>query len=311
MGWLVQAEAPPGALFKSFRKVVVAGNASASDIAFYFVHWFADLAGAEPYPMQGSEKFVLKFPQKVLASFIDSFSVVWTVGPTKTETQVLEDYLLWRWAQHEPNLGAPPTGSGSIAQLRLVLMAQGDSQEILRQFALLPDEDRQLLSEEMAMTGISDQTFERDSLADTRYESKGPAILGYYSPALLQKSGRADPRGALMVLAEVFRQARELWPLSNSSVQANRTVTVRVDALKDLSISQIFHPLEGYCFVLHKKSGQDGMVQLIPSSNLRKLDWSTHQILTFADNRGRRRNLLGTAYSSVVKIITRQERATL
>jgi hypothetical protein len=190
-------------------------------------------------------------------------------------------------------------------------MAQGDSQEILRQFALLPDEDRQLLSEEMAMTGISDQTFERDSLADTRYESKGPAILVYYSPALLQKSGRADPRGALMVLAEVFRQARELWPLSNSSVQANRTVTVRVDALKDLSISQIFHPLEGYCFVLHKKSGQDGMVQLIPSSNLRKLDWSTHQILTFADNRGRRRNLLGTAYSSVVKIITRQERATL
>ena len=32
------------------------------DVAFYFVHWFADLAGAEASPLTGCEKFVLKFP---------------------------------------------------------------------------------------------------------------------------------------------------------------------------------------------------------------------------------------------------------
>jgi hypothetical protein len=304
MGWLVQAEAPPGALFKSFRKVVISGHASASDIAFYFVHWFADLAGAEPYPMQGSEKFVLKFPQKVLGNFIDSFSVVWTLGSDKTETQVLEDYLLWRWNKHEPGLGAPPTGPGAIAQMRLVLMAQGDSHEVLRQFALLPDEDRQVLSEEMAMTGVMDQVFEREE--NTLRKGQGPAILVYYSPALMQNSGRVDPRSALMVLAEVFRQARELWPLTSTPKEANRTIIVQIAALKDLQIPAMFQPTEGHCFVLHKKSGQDGMVKLIPAASLRKLDWSANQILTFADNRGRRRNLLGGAYTSVLRLINRQ-----
>ena len=35
---------------------------SGNDVAFYFVHWFADLAGAEASPLTGCEKFVLKFP---------------------------------------------------------------------------------------------------------------------------------------------------------------------------------------------------------------------------------------------------------
>merc|ERR1719382_584905 len=37
MGWLVQAEAPPGILFSTFRKVIKDGHAPACDIAFYFV----------------------------------------------------------------------------------------------------------------------------------------------------------------------------------------------------------------------------------------------------------------------------------
>ena len=35
------------------------------DVAFYFVHWFADLAGAEASPLTGCEKFVLKFPLRL------------------------------------------------------------------------------------------------------------------------------------------------------------------------------------------------------------------------------------------------------
>ena len=41
------------------------------DVAFYFVHWFADLAGAEASPLTGCEKFVLKFPLHL--GFVGSF----------------------------------------------------------------------------------------------------------------------------------------------------------------------------------------------------------------------------------------------
>ncbi|CAK0852907.1 unnamed protein product [Prorocentrum cordatum] len=53
MGWLVQAEAPPGALLRKFKQVVSAGQAKPEDVAFYFTHWFTDLAGAEPHPQDG------------------------------------------------------------------------------------------------------------------------------------------------------------------------------------------------------------------------------------------------------------------
>ena len=47
-GWLVQAEAPPGALFGSFKALLESEDVPAHDVAFYFVHWLTDLAGAEP-----------------------------------------------------------------------------------------------------------------------------------------------------------------------------------------------------------------------------------------------------------------------
>ena len=64
-GWLVQAEAPPGALFAQAKAAIDEGGASAADLAFYFVHWLTDLAGAEPTPLRGADKFTLKFPHAV------------------------------------------------------------------------------------------------------------------------------------------------------------------------------------------------------------------------------------------------------
>jgi len=286
MGWLVQGEAPPGALFRSFRKVVIAGNASERDIAFYFVHWFADLAGAEPYPLNGCEKFVVKFPRKVLGCFIDSFSVVWTLGPSKTETQVYEDYVVWRWATNELDLGPAPSGQGAIAKMRLILMAQGDSGELLRTLAALPGEDRQVLEAELAVTGCEGQGFqhEEDSPAGS-----GPAILVYYGPALLQKAGKRDLRGALVALAEVFRQARELWPFSALPEDVNRTVTVRIDALKDLQVSEFLYPESGFGYVLMRSSGQDGLVKLLPVVTYKSLDWSVHRSLELHEQKSRPR----------------------
>ena len=69
-GWLVQAEAPPGALFSSFKKLIDDEGVDSADIAFYFVHWLTDLAGAVPTPLEGSTQFAVRFPQPVLASFL-------------------------------------------------------------------------------------------------------------------------------------------------------------------------------------------------------------------------------------------------
>ena len=53
-GWLVQAEAPPGALLTKFKQLLEGGGMSAADVAFYFVHWLTDLAGAEGTPLAGN-----------------------------------------------------------------------------------------------------------------------------------------------------------------------------------------------------------------------------------------------------------------
>ena len=50
------------------------GKAAPDDIAFYFVHWLTDLAGAEPVPLEGCEKIVLKSPLKVLKNITESFA---------------------------------------------------------------------------------------------------------------------------------------------------------------------------------------------------------------------------------------------
>ena len=41
----------------------------------------------------------------------------------------------------------------------------------------------------------------------------GPAFLVYYSPAFLRNLSPADALPALRILAEVYRRARQLWPL--------------------------------------------------------------------------------------------------
>lgn len=283
MGWLVQAEAPPGALFKAFRKVVLAGAASdrksASDIAFYFVHWFSDLAGAEAFPLQGCEKFVLKFPLHVLSSFIDSFAVVWNLGP-KTDTEVFEDYLVWRWnniGNANPKLGHTPTGTGAIAKMRLVLMAQGDSAEVMRHFLKLKKADREVLSQELAITGCAMQKFKRDSWK----ENGGPAILIYYAPALLQKAGREDPTGAMMILCEIFRQARSLWPLSTKQEDCDKTVMVRIDVLKELQVSTVMDPRPGIHYVLCRVSTQDAQVKIVTNLDMKEIDQATQRVLQF------------------------------
>jgi len=278
MGWLVQAEAPPGALFRKFKECVQSGGAAPKDVAFYFCHWLTDLAGAEPYPQEGCEKFVLRFPRKVLSSFLNSFSIVRELA-VKSEAQVYEDYLIWRWKLHSPELGQVPEGPGAIAALRLVIMAQGDSKGILSAMQNIPLEDLQILTDELSMTGIKDQIFTLDALPGTisktptakldaqsgKQQSCGPAILVYYAPALMQKAGSGNPRGTLRILAEILRQARALWPLIEDA--ANDTITVRIDALKELEVSAISQLTSGEVWTLEKTTSRDAEVKKISLVN--------------------------------------------
>lgn len=270
MGWFTQAEAPPGAVFQKFKAIIAAGNASDKDIAFYFVHFLTDLAGAEPCPLEGCEKFVLKFPLKVLMSFFDSFSFVEQLS-LKSETEVYEDYLKWRWKEFESSCGSVPSGSGSIARMRTLVMAQGDGESILRAYNSLADQDSEVLDAELALTGSTGQSFQSE--ADR--PSAGPAILVYYSPALMQLAGATDPDGALHVLADVFRQARSLFPLRDDAV--GETVIVRIDALKGLQVASIFERLgPEEAWVLERSAHREAQVRKLslvelPRENARVL----------------------------------------
>uniref|UniRef100_A0A7S1A7R1 Uncharacterized protein n=1 Tax=Noctiluca scintillans TaxID=2966 RepID=A0A7S1A7R1_NOCSC len=254
MGWLVQAEAPPSALFSKFRAVITSGTATSRDIAFYFVHWLTDLAGAEPFPLEGCEKFVLKFPQHVLQTFLDSIPQIRQLD-THTETEVFESYLCWRWSSHLPPLGTLPEGRGSIARLRLVAMAQHNSVHVVHGYTSISEDDQHVLAEEMALSGFPDQTYAREP----RYSKQGPSFLVYYGPAFLQKNAATDPKFSLEVLAELYRQARVLWPASPD--KAHRTVTLRIDALKELDIESLNKLNPGEFWVIHRTSMTDGQVK--------------------------------------------------
>jgi len=287
MGWLVQAEAPPGALFRAFKEVVVSGSAKPQDISFYFVHWFVDLAGAEPYPLEGCEKFVLKFPVKVLRQFLESFSIVAQLSWGSSETEVFEEYVKWRWSSHEPDLGSVPQGKGSIAQMRLVVMAQGDSKEIIDAFGRLSPSDKDVLSEEMAVTGLKGQNY-RCELRRSDAPSMGPAILIYYAPALMNKASKQKAAPvAMKVLAEVFRQTRRQWPLTKEG--AEDFVIVRIDTLKEQDINSLLLPDPAHMWLIQKTSHHDGIVKQIPITSLNTVDWPTHAVLQFTVDAATRR----------------------
>mmetsp|Transcript_24292 Transcript_24292/g.74184 ORF Transcript_24292/g.74184 Transcript_24292/m.74184 type:complete len:545 (+) Transcript_24292:97-1731(+) len=273
-GWLVQGEAPPSALFSKFKEVISAGDAEPADIAFYFVHWLTDLAGAVPSPLDGSEKLVLSFPQQVLGSFIRSFKVLSELA-TRSETEVLESYLERYWVENSmsmPLLSDCPTGDSAIALMRLVCQAQTVEKQtsVLSAWDRLSPDDRRVLSEEMCRTGIVGQEFSRSS---PRQTGMGPAILVYYSPHLLRHLSPEYTVAALEVLAEVYRRGRQLWPLQTLKTGASgvggdsgvRSVTIRVDQLKELDIEDIRAVYAtGDSWLLCKRNMQEAVIECHP-----------------------------------------------
>mmetsp|Transcript_58618 Transcript_58618/g.96766 ORF Transcript_58618/g.96766 Transcript_58618/m.96766 type:complete len:993 (-) Transcript_58618:255-3233(-) len=257
-GWLVQGEAPPSQQFARFKEVMMNEGVEPRDVAFYFTHWLTDLSGAEPSPLGGAEKLVLKFPHAVLNSFIRSFSVLNELA-VKSETHVMEDYLVRTWCEQQPLMAFP--GKDAIALMRLSLQAQTPERQaaLFQAWGELSHIDRSTLSNEMARTGIEGQVFEHGPAFK---QVEGPSFLVYYSPALIRNLVPAAALEALRVLAEIYRRARDLWPLE-PSIGNGHSVTVRVDKIKELKLSAIVQVFkQGESWMLCRKNNNEAVVEL-------------------------------------------------
>lgn len=272
-GWLVQAEAPPGAIFTKFREAINRDrklHAGEKDVALYFVHWLTDLAGAEPTPLGGCEKFVIKFPLHVLNSFLQSFKFIEGIT-SQSETEVIEKYLKYRWSDHVPSLGQPPVGPHSIAAMRLLCMAQANGRAVVEAFSdELPTEDKDVLSVEMARTGCAGQHFSADLVPpDVSSRAVGPAFLVYYGPAFLQAQCSDAPVLRLRILTEIYRCARELWPEATSLMATS--VHVRIDTIKGLRVQEIRDVLaKGELWLITKHNESEAYVGRASHKKLNK-----------------------------------------
>jgi hypothetical protein len=163
-----------------------------------------------------------------------------------------------------------PEGDGAIARMRLSLQAQvADKQRAVEEgWGLLLAEEQRILAEEMARTGIARQSFGRGPRFD---RVEGPAFLVYYSPAFVRTNAPKNARIALRILAEVYKRARELWPLCASTDNAH-SVTIRIDQLRELNPAAIFAAYEsGNTWLLTKKNDQEGVVENHGQSEIQEL----------------------------------------
>jgi hypothetical protein len=240
----------------------------------------------------------------VLTSFIKSFGLIHELAH-QPETAVYESYLEGRWLEagvEAKQMGQPseasalqlrdamlqlqtlPTGEHAVALMRLIAQGQVVSSQLrlLAAFNELSSDDKRVLAEEMARTGIAGQAYARhppDSSGDKgkhsaslRHEHSagaglgfGPAILVYYSPAFVRALASADkPVSALRLLAEVYRRARVLWPLEPYDATSNdrNSVTVRVDQIKGLTLEQIHNVYAtGNSWLVYKRNEQEAIVE--------------------------------------------------
>lgn len=141
-------------------------------------------------------------------------------------------------------------------------------------------EDQKTLAFEMALTGHTGECYS----ATPRFGGLGPAFLVYYGPALLRQAATGElPTVGLRCLAEVYRAARELWPLSSGD--ASKCVTLRVDRLKAVETAKIVQMYEaGQVWFLKRASDKEGVIELmslheLPSMIFGKAGQAPRQVL--------------------------------
>mmetsp|Transcript_23470 Transcript_23470/g.42337 ORF Transcript_23470/g.42337 Transcript_23470/m.42337 type:complete len:526 (+) Transcript_23470:53-1630(+) len=204
-GHMVQAEAPPGALFKDLMGVIHKMRDTPAELdkqlLFYFFHWFTDLAGATANPKGGNEIFILKLPTVVLLNFFNAMSHVRNLG-SGDETQVYLDYLRSTPAGVFVKDNAQP--QEFVALTRLILMSQAGELAVKDAFTALDPESKRTLTEELSVTG-TDTPFPEGAPPSSK---EGPAFLVYYGPKLLQLNKKDGLSASMQLLAGIFAKAR-------------------------------------------------------------------------------------------------------
>jgi hypothetical protein len=179
--------------------------------------------------------------------------------------------------------------------MRLVVQAQMPAEQVKvrNAFAMLGNETRRILVNEMSLTGIDGEAF-----AQTPALFGRPAFLVSYSPAFLRSCVRDDPHAALYILAEVYRAARLMFPCTVSSAEQTNTcsdectvsrsdacatspgshlasppsdnVTISIEQLKArMNVSQIVREAEnGRCWVLVRKGIHEASVEAMDLDNI-------------------------------------------
>merc|ERR1711974_140354 len=104
--------------------------------------------------------------------------------------------------------------------------------------------------------------------------------------------------------AEVLRKARALWPLSTKD--ADRTVTVRIDALKELEMHSVFCPDHDLQYVIAKTSNNEAVVKLMGIEMFQDLEWRNHQILNLRSTKRRTSVMDRKSYAMPVGGLTKK-----
>lgn len=133
----------------------------------------------------------------------------------------------------------------------------------------LPQEDKEVLSVEMARTGCAGQSFS-PTLVPKEILSKpaGPAFVIYYGPAFLQALGSDSAVLRLRILAEIYRCSRELWPESAGAVATS--VHVRIDTIKGLKVAEILDVSRGELWLVTKHNESEAFVERASHRKLNK-----------------------------------------
>jgi hypothetical protein len=90
-------------------------------------------------------------------------------------------------------------------------------------------------------------------------------FLIYYSPAFLRLAACSDIVAGLRMLAEIYRQARSLWPFEDGASAASQHVTVRIDQIKACPPERVMEGhLVGGAWLLVKRNEREAIVEHHP-----------------------------------------------
>merc|ERR1711874_574554 len=122
----------------------------------------------------------------------------------------------------------------------------------------------------MSRSGCDGQSFSQDLVPKDVRPGEGPAFLIYYGPAFLQNLGNDSPVMRLGALAEIYRCARQLWPLSMSNVVTN--VIVRIDMIKSLSVHEMTEvKMQEDVWIMGKHNESEAFIERSSKKKLNKM----------------------------------------